>query len=109
MTASATPPDWDAIARFLAGESNAGEAAVVRTWLEAHPEDRQLVESLDSVAAIEPVDVDVEAALARVHQKMAAPQRPSLRLERGGAAAAPAKNRSAIFLLAGIAAAAAVA
>jgi len=35
MTAPATPPDWDAIARFLAGESDAGEAASVRAWLDA--------------------------------------------------------------------------
>jgi transmembrane sensor len=108
MTAPATPPDWDAIARFLAGESNAGEAAAVRAWLEAHPEDRHLVESLDSLA-IESADVDVDAALARVHRTMAAPQRPSLTLERGGARGTSPTGRNTIVVIAAIAAAAAVA
>lgn len=110
MTAPATPPDWDAIARFLAGESDAGEAAAVRTWLEAHPEDRALVEGLDSAATINAgADVDVEAALVRVHRKMAAPQRPSLKLERGGAPVTQTRRRNTIAVIAAIAAAAAAA
>jgi transmembrane sensor len=110
MTAPATPPDWDAIARFLAGESDAGEAAAVRAWLEAHPEDRALVEGLDAAATIDGVaGVDVEGALARAHRKMATPQRPSLTLQRGGAPAAPSKRRNTIAVIAAIAAAAAVA
>jgi len=110
MSAPATPPDWDAIARFLARESDAGEAAAVRAWLEAHPEDRALVEGLDATATIEPVsDVDVEGALARVHGKMAAPRRPSLTLERGGARARQSRRRNTIAVVAAIAAAAVVA
>jgi transmembrane sensor len=109
MTAPATPPDWDAIARFLAGESNAGEAAVVRAWLEAHPEDRALVERIDAVSRPESsTDVDVEAALTRVHQRMGSP-RPSLKLERGGAKVAPRPRGNAVVFVAGIVAAAAVA
>src|SRR3954470_22696477 len=107
MTAPATPPDWDAIARFLAGESDAGESAVVRAWLEAHPEDRSLVERLDAAATVDAVaDVDVEAALTRVHQRLA-PPRPSLKLERGGAAASPRKRNGAILVVGTVAAAAA--
>src|SRR3954468_11231721 len=65
-------PDWEAIARYLAGESHPEEASVVEQWLEAHPRDRELVERLDVEATFEPADVDVEAALTRVHARMAA-------------------------------------
>jgi len=64
-------PDWEAIARYLAGESQPEEASIIEQWLEAHPRDRDLVERLDAEATIEPADVDVEAALASVHARMA--------------------------------------
>src|SRR4051812_31859246 len=108
MTAPTSPPDWDAIARYLAGESDAAEAAVVRAWLEAHPQDRALVERLDAAAVDAVAAVDVEAALARVHQRMEGP-RPSLKLERGGASSSPRRRGDAGALIGGIAAAAAVA
>ncbi len=82
----------------------------MRTWLEAHPEDRALVEGLHSAATINAgADVDVEAALVRVHRKMAAPQRPSLKLERGGAPVTQTRRRNTIAVIAAIAAAAAAA
>ncbi len=85
---SASAPDWDALARFLAGESPDAEATAVRAWLESHPEDSDLVTRLNAAAAVEPadVDVDVEAALRSVHARMAqAPMAaaPSLTLDRG--------------------------
>ncbi|MDB4874187.1 MAG: FecR protein [Gemmatimonadetes bacterium] len=86
-SANAPAPDWDAIARFLAGESPAEEATSVRQWLEAHPEDRELVEHLSAAAVfVEPAtDVDVERALQSVHARMSASDaRPRLTLERGG-------------------------
>jgi transmembrane sensor len=82
-------PDWDAIARYLAGESPADEAARVGQWLEKHPADRALVAELRSTSAFEAAkDVDVEAALARVHQRMDASvpaAKPRLTLERPSA------------------------
>ena len=81
-------PDWDAIARYLAGESPSEEATRIARWLEAHPEDRELVEQLNASAAFDAsADVDVEAALRQVHDRMndAAPARPRLKVERGGA------------------------
>ena len=70
-------PDWEAIARYLAGESQPEEASVIEQWLEAHPRDRELVERLNIEATIEPpADIDVEAALARVHARMAEPSPP---------------------------------
>jgi len=69
--ASASAPDWEAVARFLAGESSAQESARVEHWFAAHPGDAELVSrleaSLESVAA---AGVDVEGALARVRQRM---------------------------------------
>ncbi|HEY0995197.1 MAG TPA: hypothetical protein VGD77_04355, partial [Gemmatimonadaceae bacterium] len=66
------PPDWEALARFLAGEGDAAESRAVAAWLDAHPADAALVRSLHAVggeavgAAADPADVDVEGALARV-------------------------------------------
>ena len=72
-------PDWDALARYAAGESDPLESARVLTWLEAHPADRVLVEALAEPIA-DPVakTVDVEAALARVHEHMQDTRRPAV-------------------------------
>ena len=78
------PPDWDAIARYLAGESTGDEAAAIERWLDANPADRKLIAGLDAAAVLEPTEVDVEGALARVHARIAAatpdaaPAAPSL-------------------------------
>jgi transmembrane sensor len=71
-TPKTSPPDWDAIARFLAGESPAEEASRVSAWLAAHPADRRLVERLGEAAAVPVADVDVESALNSVHARMQA-------------------------------------
>ncbi|MEO7997258.1 MAG: FecR domain-containing protein [Gemmatimonadaceae bacterium] len=87
-----TPDQWDAIARFLAGEASAGEAADARLWLSEHPDDARVVASLDallppSIADAQLADtaaggnaagsalpfgrpIDVESALRRVHAQM---------------------------------------
>jgi transmembrane sensor len=95
----ANAPDWDAIARFLAGESSVEEAASVQRWLDANPVEKDLVARLDAAVTTDPGDdIDVESALARVHARMdTAPrmdnagQRPKLSLERG---AGPARWRT---------------
>jgi transmembrane sensor len=89
--------DWDALARYLAGESTAEEAERMRLWLDARPERAQLVAAMRR--AIEPLagsaaDVDVEAALRTVHARIdaeskAAPARPALTVASGGAARRP--------------------
>lgn len=89
--------DWDAIARYLAGESDPAEAAHVRTWLATHPEDAMLVEAVKArtvrVESRADVVVDTERALAQVKARLAidAPAgsggAPLLRVERGGRAA----------------------
>lgn len=103
MTAPATPPDWDAIARYLAGESGTDEAAVVRAWLDSHPADRALVDRLDSVVLLNDVaDVDVERALGRVHERLSKSARTVLHVKRGGARRS---NRIAIVAALAVAAA----
>ena len=74
---AASTPDWDALARFLSGESPADEALRVQRWLETHPEQRVLVAHLSSTSELSSAaDVDVDAALTGVHQRMGAAARP---------------------------------
>ena len=64
--------NWEAIARYLAGESPAEEQAAVQRWLGSNPRDAQMIAALDDALAglaLGPdarQDIDVEAALARV-------------------------------------------
>lgn len=93
--ASAPEADWDAISRYVAGESNAVESAAVSQWLAAHPEDAALAAIVkaraDQAAMRSAVSVDTERALAAVRSRMATT--PSLTVERGGAMKAPAASR----------------
>lgn len=69
--AAGAAPDWDALARYLAGESPDDEARRVRAWLENHPADRALVERVQEASAELPLEpVDVERALTAVHARM---------------------------------------
>lgn len=75
---TAEPFDWEAIARYLAGESTPAEAREVRAWLDARPDRAAVVAALgrsfERLAAEDAAaDVDVEGALARVHARMAEP------------------------------------
>ena len=88
---TAEPFDWEAIARYLAGESAPDEAREVRAWLDARPDRADVVTALgrsfERLAAEDGGDVDVEGALARVHARMAAPT-AALTVERGERGAA---------------------
>ena len=65
--------DWDAIARYFAGESSPDETVAVRRWLEAHPTEASALGSLNDATALlanaTPPDLDVEAALKRVIER----------------------------------------
>ena len=91
------PPDshdsnWDAIARWLAGESDpadaAADASAAEAWVDSHPLDAQFVARVNQhevrSAARAEVTVNVEQALARVHARMA-DDTPRLTVIRGGA------------------------
>ena len=86
------PPDWEALARYLAGEGSDVERARVRAWLAANPDDAKVVEALDRLAsgieAPEPAGLDTEAALRRVKARHR--EAPVLSLDRGRGLGAPA-------------------
>ena len=75
------PADWEAIARYFAGESTPDEAAAVRRWLEANPVDASALRSLNDATALlpnaTPPGLDVEAALRRVSERRDAPDIPA--------------------------------
>lgn len=97
--------DWEAIARFLAGESDPVESASVRAWLATHPEDAALVDAVKArsvhVEQRADVVVDTERALVSVRARMAAEapadttSGPRLTVERGGAPRAGGVSRPA--------------
>ncbi|WP_373060605.1 FecR family protein [Gemmatimonas sp.] len=95
--ASASEADWDAISRFVAGESDAVESAAVTQWLATHPEDAAvaaLVKARAERATVRSeVSVDTERALAAVRSRMA--EAPSLTVHHGGATTHPIAARSA--------------
>src|ERR1043166_4824025 len=66
--AAGKQPDWDALARELAGENPRPDDAV-RAWLAAHPEEATRIHALEAAVrdlAQPAPHVDVDAALARV-------------------------------------------
>lgn len=73
--------DWEALARFLAGESPPAEAEAVRAWLAEDPGRQAVLGALDRAmdrAAFPSAELDVEGALARVHARMTPPAAPVL-------------------------------
>jgi len=65
---------WERIGRYLAGEMPAAESEAFAHWLAEQPERAALVAELraavDRTAFAPPADLDVEAALAHVHERM---------------------------------------
>lgn len=65
--------DWEALARYFAGESKPDEATTVRQWLEAHPAEAAALSALGDATAhlptAMPPGLDVEAALRRVNER----------------------------------------
>ena len=103
-----SPADWEALARYLAGESGPEERNAVRRWLDAHPADAQLLGLVDDAARearAATLDVDVEGALAKVRARMDAPTVLPLRPR---APATPAQ-RWRVGAMSGLAAAAVLA
>ena len=83
------PTDWEALARYLAGESPQDEVARIEARLNAQPADKALMDSLAAVtermALKPPKDLDVESALARVKARRSAVEARPLQLERAAA------------------------
>jgi transmembrane sensor len=76
------PTDWEALARYVAGESSPEEIALIETQLAAHPQDKALLDALATLTArigsIPPADLDVEAALRQVKARRNEPAVHSL-------------------------------
>lgn len=77
MHDSSSGPAWEALARFVAGESAAEETDAVRAWLARDPRRSELMAALERtigrMALTPPSDLDVEAALKRVTVRRDAP------------------------------------
>jgi transmembrane sensor len=69
---------WEALARYASGESPPAEIEAVGRWIAADPARGELLASLDRVtrrlATPPSEEVAVEAALSRVHARMAEPE-----------------------------------
>lgn len=66
--------DWEALARYLTGESDDEEADRMNRWLAEQPARADIVarlaDAMDRAAFQAPTDLDVESALAAVHTRM---------------------------------------
>ena len=98
--------DWDAIARWLAGESDPAETSAVETWVASHPLDARIVAAVKEhethVSAraelgVTETALDVEQALGAVRARIAA-DTPRLTVIRGGAPRIPASAPSTASL-----------
>jgi transmembrane sensor len=76
--------DWEALARRVTGESSPEESARIDAWLAGHPEQREILATLDNamsrMADDMPQDMDVEAALERVKARRDSIGRPDLEI-----------------------------
>jgi transmembrane sensor len=67
MTDGMNPADWDALARYVVGESPPEEAERLELRFAAHPADKALLDALSAVTqrmtASVPTDIDIESAL----------------------------------------------
>src|SRR6478672_11232508 len=83
---SSQSPDWDAVARHIAGEDTQESSARIEALL-SEPSEGDLIASMREVtsqmSADLPTDIDVEAALANVKARMKEGVRPSLKVGSG--------------------------
>jgi len=96
-------PDWDRVARYLAGEATPEDAKAVEQFLAEHPDDARVIATLDQAtrnAAQKPVDV--EAALRRVKARAAEPARPASRFATFTSRFEAIAAAAAIILVAGV-------
>ena len=72
--------DWEALARYLAGESSVPERERIERYLAEHPGDAEVIAALDNAMRIlslrQEAEVDVESALERVASQRDAPATP---------------------------------
>jgi transmembrane sensor len=85
LSPSPGSPDWDALARYLAGESSADEAAQIDRFLAANSQDRAVLDGLKGLiergAPVEMSAAEIEQALNEVRRRRGAST--TVRLEHG--------------------------
>ena len=96
MSPSAPFTDWEALARRVTGESTPEESARVDEWLAGHPEQREILATLDNamsrMADDIPSDIDIESALQKVRARRDSMSTRPLEVQTGGAKRAPARS-----------------
>jgi transmembrane sensor len=103
MKAQSAEPDWEALGRYLAGESSPGEAAAIRQQLEKDAELAGFVNRIQRAPrGAAPAAAEVEAALRRVKDRLAEPPGEAL-AGRRGASLPWLKLAAALVLVAGAA------
>ena len=109
---NAQEPDWDALARHVAGESDSVEAQAVTQWLSAHAMDAALVRSVkahtDRLEATLNRPVNVDAAWSQMRSRMSHNPDAGLAVVRGGASRQAGGTKSRSWRMPAFAAAAAV-
>ncbi len=100
MPGTGPQADWEALARHVTGESSPEESERIDTWLAGHPEQKEILATLDTamsrLAEDTPSDLDIEGALERFKARRHALDRPSLEVHSGAAPrprTAPARTR----------------
>jgi anti-sigma factor RsiW len=81
MPGTGPQADWEALARHVTGESTPEESEQIDAWLAAHPEQKEILATLDTamsrLAVDTPSNLDIEGALKRVKAWRDALGRPS--------------------------------
>lgn len=95
MPHSTPSTDWEALARRVTGESSPEESARIDEWLAGHPEQSEILATLDNamsrMADDIPPDIDIEGALQKVRERRDSIGRRPLHVQAGGAKRTPAR------------------
>jgi transmembrane sensor len=95
MPPSIPSTDWEALARRVTGESSPEESARIDEWLAGHPEQSEILATLDNamsrMADDIPPDIDIEGALQKVRERRDSLGKRPLQVQAGGAKRTPAR------------------
>ncbi len=87
MSGAGPSTDWEALARHVTGESSPEESERIDAWLAGHPDQREILATLDNamsrLADDLPSDLDIEGALQRVKARRSSLNKPALEVHSG--------------------------
>ncbi len=87
MSGTGPSTDWEALARHVTGESSPEESERIDAWLAGHPDQREILATLDNamsrMADDLPSDLDIEGALQRVKARRSSLNKPALEIHSG--------------------------